>query len=166
MSFEKIPDALFDLTRNAAFHAKKVKSFAAKLSKGINDLLNSEYPVEEWGTSCSVDGDGITLRISTPFGQARAVAIVQLSDGYIGARYVFEKLVSSDSGSPVFRPVWAVRVCGEGKITSDDGELIYRSQSISAMERDNGVATVALSAIYAIATSQDYYVVDEEIVQE
>jgi len=166
MSFEKIPDSQFDLTRNAALHAGKVKSFAAKLSKGINDLLNSEYPVEEWGTSCAVGNDGITLRISSPFGEARAVAIVQLSDGYIGARYVFEKLVSSNSGSPVFRPVWAVRICGEGKITSDDGELIYRSQAISGMERDNGVATVALSAIYAIATDQGYYVADEEIIQE
>jgi hypothetical protein len=163
MSFKKIPDAQFDLTRNAAFHAGLVKSFAAKLSKGISDLLNSDYPTEEWGTSCEVGDDGIKLRISTPFGEARAIAIVQLSDGYIRARYVFEKLVSSSSGGPIFLPVWAVRICGEGKVTSDNGDLIYRIQSISGMERDNGVATVALSAIYAIATDQGYYVSDEEI---
>lgn len=163
MSFEKIQAMQFDLTRNAAFHAGQVKSFAAKLSKGINELLNDEHPVESWGTSCAVGDDGITLRINTPFGQARAVAIVQLSGGYIGLRYVFEKLVSSSSGAPVFRPVWAVRICGEGKVTSEDGELIYRAQSISSMERDNGVVTVALSAIYAVATDQGYYVADEQI---
>ncbi|MGY2215706.1 hypothetical protein [Pseudomonas sp. SDO558_S425] len=163
MSFEKIQATQFDLTRNAAFHAGQVKSFAAKLSKGINDLLNSEHPVESWGTSCTIGDDGITLRISTPFGAARAVAVVQLSGGHIGLRYVFEKLVSSSAGGPIFRPVWAVHICGEGKVTSEDGELIYRVQSISGMERDNGVATVALSAIYAIATDHGYYVADEKI---
>ena len=164
MSFKKIANSQYDLVRNAAFHARQLKSFAAKLSKGLNDLFNSEYPVEEWGTSCALGDDGITLRISSPFGEARAVAITQLIDGYIGARYVFEKLVSSSSGSPVFRPVWAIRINNEGKITSDDGELIYRSQSISGQERDEGVVTVALSAIYAVATDEGYYVVDEEVI--
>lgn len=163
MSFEQIQAAKFDLTRNAAFQTGQLKSFAAKLSAGIHNLLNGEHPVESWGTSCAVGVDGITLRISTPFGEARAVAIVQLSGGYIGLRYVFEKLVSSSSGGPVFRPVWAVHICGEGKVTSEDGELIYRIQSISGLERDKGVAIVALSAIYAVATDQGYYVADEEI---
>ncbi|KWS07469.1 hypothetical protein AL064_18830 [Pseudomonas syringae pv. syringae] len=163
MSFEKIQDSQFDLTRNAAFHAGQVKSFAAKLSKGINELLNAEHPAEYWGTSCCVAGDGIVLHISTPFGQARAVAIVQLSGGNIGVRYVFEKLVSSSNGGPFFRPVWAVHISSDGKVSSEDGELIYHIQSISGLERDNGVATVALSAIYAIATDEGYFVADEKI---
>lgn len=161
MSFNKIPDAQFDLTRNAAYQAGRVKSRAAGLSSAINELLNSEYPTEEWGTSCSVGADGITLRISTPFGEARAVAVIQLVDGYIGVRYVFEKLVASNSGAPFYQPVWAVRLNGDGHVTSDDGELLYRTQAISGTERDNGVVTVALSAIYAIATNEGYYVSDQ-----
>ncbi|WKW34387.1 hypothetical protein KIH13_12475 [Pseudomonas viridiflava] len=163
MSFENIQAAQFDLTRSAAFHAEQVKAFAAKLSEAINELLNSEHPVESWGTSCSVGKNGITLGISTPFGEARAVAAVQLIGEYIGLRYIFEKLVSSSSGGPTFRPVWAVRITNDGKVVSEDGEVIYSIRSISRLERDNGVATVALSAIYAIARDQGYYVTDDLI---
>ena len=163
MSFKKIASSQYDLARNAALHNRQLKTFAAKLSKGINDLLNSDYPVEQWGTSCALSDDGITLRISSPFGEARAAAIIQLNDGYIGARYVFEKLVSSSSGSPVFRPVWAVRINNDGMIKSEDGELIYRSQTFSGTERENGVATIALSAIYAVAAHDGYYIADSDV---
>lgn len=164
MSFEKIQATQFDLTRNAAFHAGQVKSFAASLSKGLKELLNSEVPTEQWGTSASLAHDGITLGISTPYGQARAVAAVYLSGGYIGLRYVFEKLVTASNGEAVFQPVWAVRISGEGKVVSDDGaDLIFSMRAISANERDNGVVTVALSALYAIGTDQGYYVPNEEV---
>ncbi|MGN8346350.1 hypothetical protein ACLEJQ_22375 [Pseudomonas sp. SMV71] len=161
MSFNKIPDAQFDLTRNAAYQAGRVKSHAVRLSKAINELLNSEYPAEEWGTSCLVGADGITLRIRTPFGDARAVTAIQLINGYVGARYVFEKLIASNSGTPFYQPVWAIRIDGEGQVTSDDGELLYRLQAFSGTEREHGVVTVTLSAIYAIATNDGYYVSDQ-----
>lgn len=157
MSFGKIQAAQFDLVRNSAFHAEQVKQFASKLSKGLNDLLNSDHPVEAWGTSSTLDDDGITLHIATPFGHARGVAVVQLSEGYIRARYIFEKVVASVSGDRVYRPVWAVRISGDGDVTAEDGALIYRAYSISPSERDNGVVTVALSAIYAIASDEGYY---------
>lgn len=163
MSFEKIQAAQYDSTRSAAFEAGQVKSFAAKLSEAINDLLNSEHPVEFWGTSCSIGKNGITLRISTPFGEARAVAAVQLTGEHIGLRYIFEKLVSASSGDPLFRPVWAVRITDDGKVVSEDGEVIYSIRAISRLERENGVTTVALSAIYAIATDPGYYVADDLI---
>lgn len=164
MSFELIQATQYNLTMSAAFHAGQVKASAAKLSKGIDEMLNSDDAIEGWGTSCTVGDDSITLHISTPFGEARAIALVQLVDGYIGVRYVFEKLVSSDVGRPVFRQVWAVRITGDGRVTSDDGaDVIYRTNAISGSERDNGVATVALSAIYAIASDQGYYVADENI---
>ncbi|MBC3345427.1 hypothetical protein HU811_02105 [Pseudomonas sp. SWRI196] len=164
MSFEAIQTTQFDLTRNAAFHAGQMKSFAASLSKSLNELLNSEVPTEQWGTSAAIGSDGITLRVSTPFGEARAVSVVYLSGGYIGLRYVFEKLVTAAGGEAIFQPVWAVRISGEGKVVSDDGaDPIFSMRAISANERDNGVVTVALSALYAIATDQGYYVADEEV---
>ena len=158
MSFGKIQATQFDLARNAAYQAGQVKLFASKLSGGLNELLNSDHPVEAWGTSSTLDDDGTTLHITTPFGRARGVAVVHLSDGSIRARYVFEKLVASISGDPVYRPVWAVHISGDGQVSSEDRELIYRNQSISGSERANGVATVALSAIYAIASDEGYYV--------
>jgi len=163
MSFRLIQANQYSLIMSAAFHAGQVKSFAAKLSKGVNEMLNSDDATDAWGTSCAIGADGITLSISTPFGQARAIVVIQLIDGHISARYVFEKVVSLDSGEPAFRQVWAVRITGDGKVTSDDGaEVIYRVHSISGQERGNGVITVALSAVYAIATDQGYYVADEK----
>jgi hypothetical protein len=159
MSFELIQATQYNLTMSAAFHAGQVKSFAAKLSKGIEEMLNADDAADEWGTSCEVGDDGITLRISTPFGEARAIAVIQLIDGYIGARYIIEKVVASESGEPTFRQVWAVRITGDGKVTSDDGaNVIYRANAISGQERYNGATAVALSAVYAIATDQGYYV--------
>lgn len=51
MRFEKVLTNEFDKVRDAKAGAERVIRYAERLTKVLDKLLNSEYPVEAWGTS-------------------------------------------------------------------------------------------------------------------
>lgn len=158
MAFGKITDNQFNAVRGAKDDAEIVKRYATRLSKGLNDLLNDDYPVETWGTAFSLREDGLGADLSTPFGEGRACVVVCVGAGEVQARYIFEKKCNSDGSRPAYHPVWAVRITKGGHVMTDDGsELLFDMNVFSQAARSNGVVAVALSALYAIAEHEHYW---------
>jgi hypothetical protein len=157
MSFAKILDSEFDQIRYARSQAEGVTKNAARLSVILGEQLAESYPKNTWGVSFIPSEDGLSASIDTPFGKARAVVSVGLNKGEVKARYIFEKLVTNDAGAQVYRPVWAVRISQEGFVFDDDGDLrILSLQELSPLKLSNGVTTIALSFLYAIAADLGY----------
>lgn len=161
MRFSKIEEGEFDKVRYASSEATAVRKHAAELSKVLGEHLSEPYPQDTWGISFTPSEDGLSAAIDTPFGSARAVVAVGLIEGSIQARYIFEKLVTKDTGVPLYRVVWAVLVRQDGLVLTDDGESrILSLHDHSPLKRGNGITTIALSLIYAIANDPGYAVAD------
>lgn len=159
MRFEKVPTNEFDKVRDAKAGAERVIRYAERLTKVLEKLLNSEFPVEAWGTSLVMREDGRSALIDSPYGQIRAVTVPMLGRSGAEARFVFEKLTASEQGTRMYVPVWAVRINSNGAVVTDDGaEEIFSLHAMSENERDRGAVTIALSALYAAATHEGYWV--------
>lgn len=159
MPYGKIADKEFDLIREGKEHSERAENKAKKLTAWLEELLNSEYPIEAWGTKFTPRQGGLHADLETPFGSGRVVTVLSLGEGGVQARYVFEKKFTNERDEPAFTPVWAVRVSPGGIVKTDDGEhTIMDMNAISKHQRDNGVVEIALSAIYAIAKCDAYWV--------
>lgn len=159
MSYGKIADKDYDLIRNCKEQSARMVSRASRLTQWIGELLNSEYPVEEWGTKFTPREGGLQADLESPFGQARVVTVMSVGVDGAQARYVFEKKYTNERGEAAFKPVWAVRIFSGGLVKTDDGEhTLLDMNAMSKHQRDNGVVEIALSALHEIAKSDFYWI--------
>ena len=157
MEYERILDKEFDLVRDCKDQADRMRRAASRLTAALADLLNSEYPVEAWGTTFTPDEDGIGAEFKSPFGEARVVVSIGLGSEGVQARYSFEKKFTDEHDKPSFTPVWAVRVTARALVRPYKGdEVLLDLNAHSENERDRGAIEIALSALYAIANCEKY----------
>lgn len=159
MQFGNIDPEQFDEVRDANAKVAIVRGHAKRLTKIMGELLNSDFPVENWGTSFEIGSDGLGGRLASPFGDLRIVVVSSLGAQGVQARYVFEKRVADERGESGHVAVWAVRINSNGSVVTDDeAEELFTLQALSLHERQNGAGRLALSAIYAAAVSGRYSV--------
>ncbi|MEX5602049.1 hypothetical protein [Pseudomonas syringae] len=157
MIFSQILESEFDQVRYANSEAAGVRKYADQFNAMLSEYLEESYPQDTWGLKLTLSKDGLGADIDSPFGKARAVIAVRLAEGKIQARYIFEKLVIIDNGAAIYRPVWAVLVSQDGQVLSDDREVqILSLHDRSPQKQKNGLTTIALSALYAIAKDPGY----------
>lgn len=163
MFFTKVDEKDYGKVRAAKWQADRLHGYAKKLTAQMASLFALSHIEEEWGTSFAVEGDGMSALLKTPFGKARIVVVIGCAEfTSIGATYIFEKLVSTKAGRPMYKAVWAVRIDDSGIVwTLDTAAQLFKINAISKSEIENGVAEIALSAIYSIANDPGYFFASE-----
>lgn len=154
MTYGKIDDAQLNLPRYGRSHGESMDRRAGMLTRSLEDLLNSSFPVESWGTSFVVLDGGVQGELNSPMGPARVVVAKGYDEVGEYLRYIFEKKYSTELGETAYCEVWAVRIIGSAVVSDDRAYQYLDFNGLSRNERENGVAEIALSALYAIGACE------------
>lgn len=165
MFFQRIDAKDYDKVRAAQWNAERLNHWAKKLTAQLSELFEQIHIKEHWGTSFLVDADGPNASLQTPFGWARVTVVIGCATTTnIAATYIFEKLVSSEAGLPLYKAVWAVGIDDGGSVSGlEGGGEMFNLSTMSRHQLENGVVEIALSAIYCIAKEPGYFVSSEAV---
>jgi len=158
MKFEEFSVDQHEQVRGAVSPVNILAGYATALATSLQYLFSAEVPRTQWGIGFSLKKDNLSADIVTPFGMARAIFVVQLIDETLQGRYIIEKLVTSDVGTAMWRPVWVMRVCQDGyAYAGDEGKTCVGLYEIDPAHHHPGLLKFALSISYAIAAEPGYF---------
>lgn len=158
MKFEEFSVDQHEQVRAAVSQANYLTGYAAALATCLQYLFSAEVPKTQWGIDFVLREDNLSADIVTPFGKARGIFVVQLIDGVLQGRYIVEKLVTSDLGTELWRPVWMIRVCQDGYgYAGDEGKTAIGLFDVNPTHHHPSLMKFALSISYAIAAEPGYF---------
>ncbi|MEB0106142.1 hypothetical protein [Pseudomonas sp. MH9.3] len=151
MSFKPIDRVLLGVVDGTVSSARVIKIYCGHFLEGLQTFYSHQHIQQAWDVGFSFD-EQLRSKVDTPYGNARGALSLQIVDGTITGRYVFEKRIASEDGSEIWRQVWAVRITSQGNVLlGDEGDVIVAVESTHAMS--NAFDQAARSLLYSIGVN-------------
>lgn len=137
---------------SAASSVETIRGYCGYLLIGLSKFFALEHNRVKYGVIYNVDEANLTSSITTPYGKARGRLAIQLVDGVVGGRYVFEKIIVSSEGEDIWTPIWAIRILRNGNVLlGDAGEVEVEVANTGPFS--NSISAPAKSLLYRIAST-------------
>lgn len=128
---------------------ENIRSYCRHLLDGLEKFFASNSAKVNLGASFKFEDD-LLCALATPYGNARGRLTIQLVNGVMEGRYVFEKSVVSTEGKDVWSPIWAIRIGRYANVwLGDEGEL--EIEVMNPGPHNNSFSATAKSLLYRIA---------------
>lgn len=136
----------------AASNIETIRGYCGYLLAGLSKFFAFPHNVNKYGVVFTSDESNLTSRISSPYGEARGRLVIQIVDGTVGGRYVFEKGVVSSMGEDIWGPIWAIRILSNGRVLlGDEGNI--EIEVADPGHFSNAISAPAKSLLYCIAST-------------
>lgn len=100
-----------------------IQTYCGYLLGGLHNFFAHEHAQANYGVIFTAH-EHLFCTVTTPYGVARGRLAIQLVDGGMVGRYVFEKSVVSKEGLDVWLPIWAIRIGRNGNVwLGDEGDV-------------------------------------------
>ncbi|KAB5626271.1 hypothetical protein F7234_03805 [Pseudomonas putida] len=140
---------------SAASNIETIRGYCGYLLVGLSKFFALEHNQVKYRVGYSSDEDDLTSSISSPYGQARGRLVVQIVDGTVFGRYVFEKSVVSGEGGEIWTPIWAIRILRNGNVLlGDEGDIEIDVANTGPFS--NAFSAPAKSLLYRIASTPTF----------
>jgi len=136
----------------AASNIETIRGYCGYLLTGFSKFFALPHNVNKYGVVFTSDESNLASRISSPYGEARGRLVIQIVDGTVGGRYVFEKGVVSSEGGDIWVPIWAIRILRNGNVLlGDEGNI--EIEVADPGHFSNAISAPAKSLLYCIAST-------------
>ncbi|WP_095093856.1 hypothetical protein [Pseudomonas sp. Irchel 3A5] len=142
----------------AQWSLTKAQSWAVEMQETLQSFFAEPQTKAALGVSF-VAGEGLGAEISTLFGSGRAVAVNAIVNDQVVVRYVFEKAMSFENGTPGHVKVAEIRIDAEGVITDDSGQKLADLNSLHDSQSSSAVKEMGLSVIHSLCSNEHFSVV-------
>lgn len=137
---------LIDGARN---DCENVRNYCGHLLGALEKFFASNSAQVNLGVTFRLEGDLLCV-LDTLYGKARGRLTVQLVNGVMEGRYVFEKKVVSSEGQDIWVPIWAIRIGRYANVwPGDEGEI--EIDVLNLGPHNNSISATAKSLLYRIA---------------
>lgn len=137
---------------SAGASVETIRGYCGYLLTGLSKFFSLEHNRLKYDVVYTVDEANLASSITTPYGNARGRLAIQLVDGVVGGRYVFEKSVVSSEGEDIWTPIWAIRIHRNGNVLlGDEGEIEVEVANTGPFS--NSISAPAKSLLYRIAST-------------
>ncbi|POA50304.1 hypothetical protein C1893_01770 [Pseudomonas sp. MPR-ANC1] len=151
MIFQHVDLAKQRLIESTSDDCGTVQAYCGYLLTELSKFFALSHIQAKYGVVLTAD-DNLVSTISTPYGVARGRLTIQLVDGVVAGRYVFEKSVVSGEGAEIWVPVWAIRISRLGNVLlGDEGDIEIDVSNVGP--HSNAISAPAKSLLYSIAST-------------
>jgi hypothetical protein len=151
MGFQHIDLNSQQLMNSARSDCESIRNFCAHLLGALDKFFAQNQAQVHFGATFKREGD-LLCSLETLYGKARGRLTIQLVEGVMAGRYVFEKSVVSADGQDAWIPVWAIRIGRNGNVwLGDEGEKEIDVVNLGPQNLSIGVA--ARSLLYCVAVT-------------
>ncbi|WP_223535666.1 hypothetical protein [Pseudomonas sp. GL-B-16] len=137
-----------ELVRLAPQEIEQITNHALSVFDRLRNLLSQTFIQQTWGLFLVSQGNGPLAEIMTPFGLIRMDLVPFVSEQGVQGRYVIEKQGTSETGQPVWRKIWSLRLDVEGRVFQGEEVTASISSRMRSAGEDNEIAMLALSILY------------------
>lgn len=139
------------LIEGTRYDCESIKVYCGYLLAELTKFFALNHAQANFGVSFTATDDLVSA-VSTPYGEARGRLTIQLVEGVVEGRYVFEKSVVSDEGQDIWRPIWAIRIGRYGNVLLGD-EGVIEIDVTNVGPHSNAISAPAKSLLYSIANT-------------
>ncbi|MGN8120353.1 hypothetical protein ACTJK9_01175 [Pseudomonas sp. 22082] len=129
-----------------------IRGYCGYLLTGLSKFFALPHNTSNYDVVFVVDETNLVSNINSPYGKARGRLAIQIVDGVVGGRYVFEKNVLSSDGQEIWTPIWAIRILRNGNVLlGDEGNIEIEVANPGPFS--NAISAPAKSLLYWIAST-------------
>lgn len=151
MSFQHVDLSDQRLIDSARSDCENIRNYCAHLLDGLAKYFATNSAKVNLGVGFTFEDD-LVCALETPYGKARGRLTIQLVNGVMEGRYVFEKSVVSAEGKDIWSPIWAIRIGRYANVwLGDEGEMEIEVMNLGP--HNNSISATAKSLLYRIATT-------------
>ncbi|MGY2199041.1 hypothetical protein [Pseudomonas gingeri] len=151
MGFQHVDQSCQQQMDGARNQCETIHAYCGYLLGGLHKFFTHEHAQANYGVVFTVN-EYLSCGVKTPYGVARGRLALQLVDGEMVGRYVFEKSVVSKEGLDVWVPIWAIRIGRNGNVwLGDEGDVEIDVSDSSPFNKSFSVT--AKSLLHRIATT-------------
>lgn len=151
MVFQHVDLNCQGLVESARYDCEKIRNYCDHLLGALDKFFAQNSAQVNFGSTFSHNGD-LICSLETPYGKARGRLTIQLVDGVMEGRYVFEKSVVSVEGQDIWSPIWAIRIGRYANVwLGDEGEVEIDVMNLGS--HNNSISATAKSLLYRIAVT-------------
>ncbi|AIC20587.1 hypothetical protein EY04_17235 [Pseudomonas chlororaphis] len=154
MIFQHVESRDQNLVDSTKTYTDTIRGYCGYLLEGLSKFFALDHNRVKYDVVFSSD-DQLLSVISTPFGKARGRLAVQIVDGDVAGRYVFEKSVVSSEGKEIWIAIWAIRILRNGNVLlGDEGNI--EIEVANPGPYSNAISAPAKSLLYRIAITPTF----------
>lgn len=137
---------------SSATSIETIRGYCGYLLAGLSKFFAFPHNANKYGVVYTADETSLSSNITTPYGNARGQLAIQIVDGVLGGRYVFEKMVVGNEGQDIWKPIWAIRILRNGNVLlGDEGNI--EIEVADPGHYSNAISAPAKSLLYCIAST-------------
>lgn len=154
MSFKPLDQETLRIIDGTVNSSSVIKLYCGHFLKGLQKFYSHQHVQLSWDVGFSFD-EKFRCNVETPYGNARGALSIQIVDGSITGRYIFEKRIVSESGDDEWSQIFVVRITGQGNVLlGSEGELSVEVQDTHTYS--NAFETTARTLLYLIGACATY----------
>lgn len=154
MGFQHVDSSKQRLIDGARHDCENIRNYCGHLLGALEKFFAQNSAQANLGATFKLAGD-LVCSLETLYGEARGRLTIQLVNGVMEGRYVFEKSVVSAEGIDIWLPIWAIRIGRHANVwLGDEGEIEIDVMNLGP--HNNSISSTAKSLLYCIAVTPTF----------